>query len=129
MTGLKDAAKSALLVWLFTTVGLFVPGMLGWIQEVTQWANQKGAPAFPDPSNLAYLFVAALTAAFPAAVAGIVRYIENASGTRLLPRTASAPVPPARRNDVGQSVLYWALVVLAILAIVWLVLFAFGSPR
>lgn len=97
MNGLKDALKSAALVWLFTTVGLWIPGLLGWINEVTQWANQKGAPAFPDPSNLAFLFVAALTAAFPAAVAGIVRYIENVSGKRLLPRTASAPVttPPA----------------------------------
>ena len=120
MTGLKDAAKSALLVWLFTTVGLFVPGMLGWIQEVTQWANQKGAPAFPDPSNLAYLFVAALTAAFPAAVAGIVRYIENASGTRLLPRTASAPVPPARRGDRGESTI--ALIVGVLVVLILLVL-------
>lgn len=91
MTGLGDALKSAALVWLFTTIGLWIPGLLGWINEVTKWADQKGAPPFPDPSNLGYLFVAALTAAFPAAVAGIVRYIENLSGHLLLPRTASQP--------------------------------------
>lgn len=91
MNGFLDAAKSAALVWLFTTVGLWIPGLLGWINEVTSWANQKGAPAFPDPSNLAFLFVAALTAAFPAAIAGIVRYIENVSGQPLLPRTAQRP--------------------------------------
>src|SRR5690242_6524148 len=91
LVGLKDAAKSALLVWLITTVGLWIPGLLGWINEVTKWADQKGAPPFPDPSSLAYLFVAALTAAFPAAVAGLVRFIENASGKTLLPRTSPVP--------------------------------------
>lgn len=93
MTAFKDAAKSAALVWFYTTLGLWIPGLLGWVHEVTQWASQKGAPPFPDPSNLGFLFVAALTGAFPAAVAGIIRYIENASGKRLLPRTASSPVP------------------------------------
>lgn len=120
MTGFKDAAKSALLVWLFTTVGLWIPGLLGWINEVTKWADAKGAPAFPDPSNLAYLFVAALTAAFPAAVAGVVRFVENATHTRLLPRTAATPVPVARRGEAGQSVLYIALTVLVVVVIVLL---------
>lgn len=92
MTAFKDAAKSFLLVWLYTTVGLWIPGLLGWIHEVTEWANQKGAPPFPDPSNVAFLFVAALTGAFPAAIAGIVRYIENVSGKSILPRSAGAPV-------------------------------------
>jgi hypothetical protein len=97
MKGLKDAAKSALLVWLFTTVGLWIPGLLGWVHEVSSWAQEKGAPPFPDPSNLGFLFVAALTAAFPAAVAGLVRFFENASGIQLLPRTASAPTKSPER--------------------------------
>lgn len=91
MNGLKDAAKSAALVWLYGTLGLWIPGLFGWINEVTQWASQKGAPPFPDPSNLAFLFVAAITAAFPAAIAGIVRYIENSTGTVILPRSAEVP--------------------------------------
>jgi hypothetical protein len=94
---LKDAAKATLRVWIFTTVGLWVPGLLGWINEVTRWADQRGAPPFPDPSNLAFLFVAALTAAFPAAVAGLVRLFEDAAGTSILPRPASAPVGGRRR--------------------------------
>lgn len=83
---LIDALKSAVRVWAFTTIGLTIPGLLGWIAEVTSWAEQKGAPAFPDPSNLAYLFVAALTGAFPAAVAGLWRLAENYSGHTVLPR-------------------------------------------
>jgi hypothetical protein len=99
-TNLIDAAKSAFRVWVITTIGLFLPGMLGWIQEVTEWANQKGAPAFPDPSNLAYLFVAALTAAFPAAVAGLVRLLENWTGRSLVgPRAAGPEVPPVPADN------------------------------
>lgn len=98
MIALKDALKSAALVWFFTTIGLWIPGLLGWVNEVSSWAAQKGAPPFPDPSNLGFLFVAALTAAFPAAVAGLVRYIENVSGQTLLPRTAAAPVKTGPRQ-------------------------------
>lgn len=93
---LLDAAKGALRVWLITTLGLFIPGMLGWIAEVTEWASQRGAPPFPDPSNLAYLFVAALTAGFPAAVAGIWRLIENGTGKTFLRPAGPTAVPPAK---------------------------------
>lgn len=95
-TNLKDSALAFLRVWVFTTIGLWIPGLLGWVNEVTKWADQKGAPPFPDPSNLAFLFVAALTAAFPAAIAGLVRYIENLSGKSLLPRAAGPEAPPRR---------------------------------
>ena len=91
LDGLKDAAKSAALVWLYTTIGLWIPGLLGWINEVTKWADQKGAPPFPNPTNLAFLFVSALTAAFPAAVALGIRLFENVSGVTILPRTSETP--------------------------------------
>lgn len=124
MRALIDAAKSAGLVWVFTTVGLFVPGMLGWIAEVSSWAEQKGAPAFPDPSNLGYLFVAALTAAFPAAVAGLVRYIENLTGKQMLPRTAASPVyTPQHRGQAGAAnTRTIALVALVVAVVVLLVI-------
>lgn len=119
MSGITDALKAALRVWVFTTIGLWIPGLLGWIREVTQWADQKGAPAFPDPSNLGYLFVAALTAAFPAAVAGVVRWAENASGHTVLPR-ASGPTPPADDRggaDLGTAVAVLLLIVLAVVLV------------
>jgi hypothetical protein len=91
---IKDALISFLRVWVITTLALWIPGLLGWIHEVSEWASQKGAPAFPDPTALGFLFVAALTAAFPAALAAIVRLIENYSGHNLLPRPAG-PTGPA----------------------------------
>jgi hypothetical protein len=117
MTGLKDAAKSALLVWLFTTIGLWIPGLFGWVHDVSSWAEQKGAPPFPDPSNLGFLFVAALTAAFPAAVAGLVRFVENGFDIKLLPRTAAAPVG-GRRGEGGQGYIGLAVGVLLVIILV-----------
>lgn len=123
-TNLKDAAKSALRVWLFTTVGLWIPGLLGWINEVTQWAAQKGAPAFPDPSNLAYLFVAALTAAFPAAVAGIVRLLENASGHTILPRASESTVTDVQgRHERGEVSLIGAALACFLVGLLLVALF------
>lgn len=122
MSGIKDALKSAALVWVFTTVGLWIPGLLGWINEVSSWAAQKGAPPFPDPSNLGFLFVAALTAAFPAAVAGLVRFIENASGQQLLPRTAAAPVTtpkPPQGGQVNLSLVIGVLLVVILLVVLF----------
>lgn len=122
MNGFKDALKSAGLVFIYTTIGLWIPGLLGWINEVTQWANQKGAPPFPDPSNLAFLFVAALTAAFPAAVAFLVRFFENTTGAKLLPRSASTIVKDPAKDDGGRAdVLYILAVVLVIVVILILV--------
>lgn len=121
MTAFMDALKSAFLVWVFTTIGLFVPGMLGWIAEVSSWAEQKGAPAFPDPSNLGYLFVAALTAAFPAAVAGLVRFGENLLGKQVLPRTADHPVGQHRADRGAASTRTIAIVAAVIAVIVLLV--------
>lgn len=90
---LMDALKSFLRVWIVGTLMLWLPGLFGWINDVTQWAAQKGAPPFPDPSNLGFLFVAALTSAFVAAGAGLLRFVENLAGKSALPR-ASGPIPP-----------------------------------
>lgn len=96
MGNIKDALKAFVRVWIIGTVMLWLPGLFGWIHEVTSWADSKGAQAFPDPSNLAFLFVAALTSAFVAAGAGILRYVENISGHTVLPR-AAGPVNGGRR--------------------------------
>lgn len=121
MSNFKDAAKSALRVWVFTTLGLWIPGLLGWVHDVSAWADQKGAPAFPDPSNLAFLFVAALTAAFPAAVAGVVRYLENIAGHSVLPRASgpTAPAPVVRPDTgAGEARLFLIIVAAVVVAVV-----------
>lgn len=110
MNGLKDALKSAFRVWVIGTMMLWIPGLLGWVNEVTKWADQKGAQPFPDPSNIAFLFVAALTAAFPAVGMGILRYFENLSGHSVL-RPAGPPIVSNPRPEGGRIDPLYALVV------------------
>lgn len=91
---IKDPLISFFRAWVVGTLMLWIPGLFGWVHEVSEWADQKGAPPFPDPSNLAFLFVAALTAAFPAAGMAILRIIENAAGRSVLPRPTGPVNPP-----------------------------------
>lgn len=90
---LKDALKSFVRVWAVGTLMLWIPGLFGWINDVTAWAHDQGATPFPDAHGLAYLFVAAITSSFVAAGAGILRYVENLAGTTVLPRASETPVP------------------------------------
>jgi hypothetical protein len=118
---LKDAAVSFFRVWVITTLGLWIPGLLGWVHEVSEWASQKGAPPFPDPTNLGFLFVAALTAAFPAAIAAIVRLLENGFNVKLLPRAAGPNDIPPTRGETGAVPLLYVGCILAVLGLLlWL---------
>jgi hypothetical protein len=119
---LKDAAVSFFRVWVITTLGLWIPGLLGWVHEVSEWADQKGAPAFPDPSNLAFLFVAALTAAFPAALAAIVRLLENGFDLKLLPRPAGPNDIPPTPGETGAVSLVMVGCIVAVLGLLLWVL-------
>jgi hypothetical protein len=76
LTGLRDSknVKRAARGFGFTFLGLFVPGLLGWLNQLTGWA--PGAP-FPDLHPLGALFVSSLLAA----VVGLVNLVGNAVET------------------------------------------------
>jgi hypothetical protein len=96
---LIDALKSAFRVFVLTTIGLAVPGLLGWINELTQWASSQGARPFPDADSLVFVAVAAVAGGFVAALTLIVRLLENGFGVTLVgPRASGPPLPPADRK-------------------------------
>lgn len=102
---LQDALRSFLRVWIVGTLTLFLPGLFGWINEVTKWAKHEGSTPFPDAHGLVFLFVAAITSAFVAAGAAILRLVENYTGKALLPRPAGPETPPRRGefNAAGEQ--------------------------
>lgn len=80
--------KYGFRVWLFSFIGLFVPGALGWLNEWTKWS--PGRP-YPDFAPLAAAAVAAVAGACITVVTLIVRAIEGKTGKGLL-----RPDPPQK---------------------------------
>lgn len=118
---LKDALVSFLRVWVLGTLALWIPGLLGWINDVTAWARHQGATPFPDAHGLAFLFVAAITSAFVAAMAGAVRFLENVTGKTVLPRAAGPQtVPPAAPPGEGGAAAPGLLTIIGVVVLILL---------
>jgi hypothetical protein len=86
----RDSIRRAVRTFLITTLALFIPGLLGWLNALTEWARSEGERPFPDGDGLLFLAVSAITAGVVAVVNLIWNVIEDASGRGLL-----RDVPPA----------------------------------
>lgn len=80
----RDSVRRAVRTFLITTLALFVPGLLGWLNELTQWAGSEGQRPFPDGTSLAYLGVSAIVAGVVAVVNLLWNAVEDATGKGLL---------------------------------------------
>ena len=83
----RDAVRRAIRTFVITTLALFVPGLLGWLNALTEWARNEGATPFPDAHGLAYLAVSAITAGVVALVNLGWNLVEDASGKGFLRET------------------------------------------
>lgn len=92
----RDSLRRALRTFIITTLALFVPGLLGWLNELTAWARGEGSTPFPDAHGLAYLGVSAIVAGVIALVNLLWNAIEDAYGRGLL---RAVPPRPARGED------------------------------
>lgn len=80
----SDAVRRAIRTFVITTLALFVPGLLGWLNELTQWASSEGQRPFPDGQGLAYLGVSAIVAGVVAVINLAWNVVEDATGKGLL---------------------------------------------
>lgn len=62
---------------------LFVPGLLGWLHAVTQWANSHGATPFPDAKGLGYLAVSATVAGLISLTNLAINLVEDWTGVKI----------------------------------------------
>ena len=70
--------------FLYAFAGIALPGLLGWLNDLTEWARAEGQAPFPDARSLAFLGVAAITAGFIAVINGLGILVENATGKAIL---------------------------------------------
>jgi len=83
----RDAVRRAIRTFIITTVALFIPGLLGWLNGLTEWAKGQGSTPFPDAHGLAYLGVSAVTAGVVAVVNLVWNMVEDAAGKGMLRET------------------------------------------
>jgi hypothetical protein len=116
----QDSLFRAIRTFVITTLGLFVPGLLGWLHELTNWAKAEGEVPFPDGKGLAFLGVSACVAGVVAVVNLIWNVIEEGTGKAMW--RAVPAKPPRRQAGQGLNNTLWTVfLVLGIIAlIVWL---------
>ena len=88
----RDSVRRALRTFVITTLALFIPGLLGWLNELTMWAADEGQRPFPDGHGLVYL----------GAPGGALALLSR----RLAPRAGHLgvhPDPGAERRDDGRA--------------------------
>ena len=80
----RDSVRRALRTFIITTLALFIPGLLGWLNELTAWASSHGERPFPDGHGLAYLGVSACVAGVVAVVNLLWNAVEDKAGAKML---------------------------------------------
>lgn len=113
----RDVIRRAVRVFLKTSLALIVPGFLGWLNELTQWARGEGQTPFPDGRSLAYLGVVAIVAGVVAVVSMLWDVIEDGLGKGVL-----REVPPRPDPNRGAASLRWAWIGLAFAPVVAVIL-------
>lgn len=80
----RGSVRRAIRTFVIATLALFIPGLLGWLHALTEWANNNGSTPFPDAHGLAYLGVSAIAGGVIALVNLAWNWIEDASGKGML---------------------------------------------
>lgn len=79
--GLKAPLKRALRTFLFSFVAIFGLSLVGWLNDVVQWANDnQAANVFPDPAVLVKAAISAAAAAASGLVSFVVNFAEDVKG-------------------------------------------------
>ena len=91
----RDSIKRVVRTFLIAFIAIWIPGLLGWLHALTEWASSQGQKPFPDAHGLAYLGVSAIVAGLIAVVNLVVNMIEDGAGKGFL-RTMPPPAPQDR---------------------------------
>lgn len=113
----QDGMRRTIRTFLIAFFGIFLPGALQFLHEVTAWANSGGQKAFPDMHSASFILVAAVCAGMIALLNMVVVWLEDTTGKGFL-RT---PQPKANPGQGGAvTIVTVVVVVLIVLLVIWL---------
>lgn len=98
----RDSLVRAVRTFIPAFAVILIPGLLGWLNALTDWAQGQGSTPFPDAHGLAYLGVSAIVAGVVAVLNLIWNAIEDATGKGLL-RTPPSPVIEKRKAKARKA--------------------------
>lgn len=89
---MNPAFKAALYTFAFSFITLFGTSLIGWLEEVVQWASDDSAAVlFPDPGALAKAAVSAVVSAMIGLVNFVVRFGQQKAGVGEVPVYTRTP--------------------------------------
>jgi hypothetical protein len=78
---MSDSFRAGLATAVFSFITLFGASLLGWLNDVVEWASADGATvAFPDGSVLVKAGVSAAVSALIGLVNWVIRYGQDRTG-------------------------------------------------
>lgn len=81
---LSDSVRRSIRTFIIAFLGTAIPGALGWLNALTQWANSAGQTPLPEWQSLAFLGVSAISASLIALLNVAWNWTEDATGHGLL---------------------------------------------
>ena len=113
----RESVRRAIRTFAAAFLALFIPGLLGWLNALTEWAEGQGSTPFPDASGLAYLGVSAIVAGVVALVQFGWNAVEDASGHGFL-RDVPSRVGPGEGGATNTRVLAVLALVVVVMALI-----------
>lgn len=113
----KESVYRALRTFAIAFLALFIPGLLGWLNTLTEWANNQGSTPFPDASGLAYLAVSAIVAGVIAVVNLLWNAVEDFTGKGFL-RTVPERPHLGDHGSAAVNVLVVTVIVVILLILI-----------
>lgn len=91
----RDSVRRAIRTFVVAFLGIAIPGLLGFMNNVTAWAADNGQHAFPDWHDASFILVSAVSAGMIALLNLGVNLIEDATGKGFLRTVPPKNAPPA----------------------------------
>jgi hypothetical protein len=117
----RESVRRAIRTFLQSFLALMVPGFLGWLHALTEWARAEGQVPFPDGRSLAYLGVSAIVAGVIAVVNLLWNVVEDATGRGFLRNVPPRPATGEGGYGVVHLLVRILVVVILVIVIFWLV--------